>query len=318
MMVTLDPLVTLRALPAHIPGLVRDAWRALAFSHLDRVLQASPAIEVDDRSRIVLLSDAHRGDNSRADAFRHNARLFVETLRHYADAGFTYIEVGDGDELWQNHDLRAVQAAHPEAFDLLHRLDADRRLHLLLGNHDIQGRRFRHRMVKDGMPVGEGLVLRSGASDRRMLVLHGHQADCTADQLQVLSRNVVRRVWRRVLVAGIREVHPQATRAGELPSEGRTHPWRLVMKWLRAEFVQRLVEWVDRTGLPLICGHTHLPHMPASGEVPYFNTGNCVSPGRLTGLEIAGGQICQVRWTFAGDAVERQVLGAPLPLVQFA
>ena len=73
-------------------------------------------IPVDDSSKIVLFSDCHRGDNSWADDFARNQILFFHALNYYNAQGFTYIEVGDGDELWENADFDKIRRAHSHIF----------------------------------------------------------------------------------------------------------------------------------------------------------------------------------------------------------
>ncbi|MCL2487728.1 MAG: serine/threonine protein phosphatase, partial [Oscillospiraceae bacterium] len=69
---------------------------------LDKLFAASERVEFDDRTCIVLMSDIHRGDGSWADDFAVNSTLYSGALTQYYQDGFTYIELGDGDELWKN------------------------------------------------------------------------------------------------------------------------------------------------------------------------------------------------------------------------
>jgi hypothetical protein len=62
----------------------------------------------DDSSKFIFFSDCHRGDNSWADNFSPNQLLMFHALTYYYDQGYTYIEVGDGDELWENRDFRTI------------------------------------------------------------------------------------------------------------------------------------------------------------------------------------------------------------------
>ena len=57
-------------------------------------------IEFDDSSKFIVFSDCHRGDNSFADDFANNRNIYFHALKHYYNEGFTYCELGDGDELW--------------------------------------------------------------------------------------------------------------------------------------------------------------------------------------------------------------------------
>ena len=127
------------ALPRPRPFPGEDIFRNLAHKHLDHVFHTAPIIPFDDTSRFILFSDCHRGDGSNIDAFAINKTLFRQALNHYYELGYTYIEVGDGDELWQNRFFHTIREAHAPIFDLLHRFHQQNRLHLIFGNHDFQG-----------------------------------------------------------------------------------------------------------------------------------------------------------------------------------
>ena len=60
-------------------------------------------------SRFVVFSDAHRGDGTGADDFADNSLIYKCALDYYLAAGFTLIELGDAEELWEGRvDLRAA------------------------------------------------------------------------------------------------------------------------------------------------------------------------------------------------------------------
>jgi predicted phosphodiesterase len=238
----------------------------------------------------------------RLDAFNANEALFLHALRHYHQNGFTYIEVGDGDELWKNRRFHTVRAAHGQVFEWLHRFDEQRRLHLLFGNHDIAGTN-RQQVEKDGMIAREGLILQHRRTGQQIFVTHGHQADLKSDLCYPFSRMAVRRVWRRLQVW---RLAPVAS-----PNAEARAP---------RQFERYLMEWSARTSRVLICGHTHRTVSAAYGETPYFNTGHCVTPGVITGLEIQNGEIGLVRWraTPGSEAFgQREVLQPPSTLKYF-
>ena len=56
-------------------------------------------IDLNDSTKIILFSDLHRGVGDWSDDFAHNKLIYSYALQHYFDHGFTYIEIGDGDEL---------------------------------------------------------------------------------------------------------------------------------------------------------------------------------------------------------------------------
>lgn len=136
----------------------RDIWHGYAHARLSRAFETAETVPFDDTSRMVFFSDLHRGDNGRTDAFAPNEALFLHALRDYYQKGFTYVEVGDGDELWQHRRFQDIRRAHSNVFDLMHRFHRHDRLHILVGNHDIQKNQHPP-TTKDNLPVREGLIL---------------------------------------------------------------------------------------------------------------------------------------------------------------
>lgn len=51
-------------------------------------------------TKFIVMSDCHRGDGSAADEFAHNSLIYKCALEYYLKEGFTYIELGDAEELW--------------------------------------------------------------------------------------------------------------------------------------------------------------------------------------------------------------------------
>jgi UDP-2,3-diacylglucosamine pyrophosphatase LpxH len=268
----------------------------------------------DDASRLVFFSDCHRGDSSRADAFAANEALFLQALDHYYRAGFTYVEVGDGDELWQNRSMKPIRGAHGRTYDLLHALDRRNRLHMLLGNHDIQ-HPYQAQVNKDGIVADEGLVLQHAKSGQRLFVVHGHQADLRSDRLLPLAKFTVRHLWRWTLILGL------ARGTLWMNDLHRRHRFeRYIVSRLQAgklKIEQRIANWARDNRQLVLCGHTHRPASAQRGMPSYFNTGNCVIPGQITGIEIQDGTISSIRWSLNGG-VRREVMSAPQPLCVFA
>ena len=75
---------------------------------ISEVFRYAPEIPFDDNSKIVLISDCHRGDGSWTDSFAANRNLFLAALKEYNKSKFTYIELGDGDELWESTDFAVI------------------------------------------------------------------------------------------------------------------------------------------------------------------------------------------------------------------
>jgi hypothetical protein len=83
------------------------------------------------------MSDCHRGDGSKADDFFRNENLYFSALNHYYNSGYTYIEIGDGDELWENKKLSDIINEHLNVFHLLGEFHHEGRLYFIYGNHDL-------------------------------------------------------------------------------------------------------------------------------------------------------------------------------------
>lgn len=285
--------------PFSIPSLeqilaLRNTLRRRAYRRMTQALERAKSVLFDENSRLVFFSDLHRGDCSRSDAFAQNEDLFVRALSYYHREGFSYVEVGDGDELWQNRRLSAVKRAHRRTFDLLHTFAGEDRLHMVFGNHDIWG--FEKPLLKkDGLTAHEGLLLRRVGSDQRIFVVHGHQVDFKSDALYRVSRFMSRNIWRHIQNLGFGDV---ATSIKESSNRGTLR--------------QRVSEWIEAQDQMVICGHTHTPKFPEPGGIPYFNTGSGVFDGYITGLEIQHGQIAPVKWLQSEwGQFERRLLAAP-------
>ncbi|MBN1260331.1 MAG: metallophosphoesterase family protein [Anaerolineae bacterium] len=302
-MTTISERILPGALPQPYPEASQHLIRTLIHHRLTATFEASEIFPFDNTSRFIFFSDVHRGDNSRADAFAPNEPLFIDALAYYFRQGFHYVEVGDGDELWKNRRFHDVENAHPETFEMLHTFNSRGRLHLVLGNHDIHGP-CRHRVDKGGLIAKEGLVLKHAQTGQSLFVTHGHQADIVSDRFYRLSRLLVRRVWRKLQVAGLVD----ATE-------------KLNMYQPQRRYERHLLAWIEANRQFTICGHTHRATTSSRGMPPYFNSGSCVVPGELTGLEITKGEIALIRWTGKPGKrypiAKREVLAPPRPVLAF-
>ncbi len=115
-----------------------------SLKRLSRVFKSAERLPFDNSSKIILMSDCHRGDGSHADEFLKNENLYLSALNHYYNEGYTYIEIGDGDELWENKKLSDIIKAHPDVFQLLRKFYLEKRLHFIYGNHDMVKRNAKY------------------------------------------------------------------------------------------------------------------------------------------------------------------------------
>jgi UDP-2,3-diacylglucosamine pyrophosphatase LpxH len=281
---------------------------------LDRILPAAPETPIDNCSKIILFSDTHRGDKSATDPFAPNEALFLYALTHYYQQGFTYIELGDGDDLWQAPHFGAIQHAYPQVFELLDRFQQDHRLRLIWGNHELAGGAGQP-LPKGDFITEECLGLRYRPTGQLWLVAHGHQADPWCDPANRLSQ----------VVYGLLQLLRAGQAGGRLAPVNQaiaSHLERWYRQWdqqQQQKLTHQLAQWACRQQQALICGHTHRPFFPASPRMPYFNTGCGIHPGHITGLEIQNGRIGLVKWWTNGCGEYRRKLLEPArPLEAFA
>ena len=305
-MSTIEEQVRPGAILRPYPQPFAHLWQNLIHRRFNAVFANSPYIPFDNDSKFIFFSDCHRDDKSKVDAFAPNEALFLRALTHYYDEGYTYVEVGDGDELWQHQKFQQIRKAYGRIFDLFHCFDRENRLHLLVGNHDIQDR-FGNPGHKDGIPTKDGIILRHVNSGNQIFVVHGHQADFVSERYLFMARWTVRHIWRRFLMMGMMTRKPKPD-----PIQQQGLVQRRGVEWIllqQKKVAQRIAQWAQLNQQTIICGHTHLPVSSGSGQTPYFNTGSCINPGYITGIELVNGKLRLVKWTAVSKQdTQRQVL----------
>lgn len=85
------------------------------YKSLSKVYNKSKIIPYNNQSKFVIMSDCHRGAGNLGDNFLKNQHLFFAALKNYYEKGFTYIELGDGDELWENRTMEIWGVNDPTA-----------------------------------------------------------------------------------------------------------------------------------------------------------------------------------------------------------
>ena len=285
---------------------------------LSKVLSTSKTLTFDENSRIVIMSDCHRGNNGWSDNFSNNQNIFFAALSYYYENGYTYIELGDGDELWENRKIENIISAHSDAFWLMSLFYQDHRLHMLYGNHDIIKKDPKYAKnywssflgsspnarlnLFPGIRMTEGIVLRYKNTNNKILLTHGHQGDLLNDTLWKIARFLVRYLWRPLELIGIHDPTSAAKNTEKMNAVER-----------------KIVQWSSNNNQMIITGHTHRPAFAKAGESLYFNDGSCVHPRCITAIEIANGTISLVKWAVLTKPdrtlfVGREVLEPPVRL----
>lgn len=269
-----------------------------------------------ESGKFIIFSDQHKGIRDNADDFRNAAPNFLQALHYYYDAGYTLINNGDAEELWENKPSQILDQ-NTEVLAAEARFLKARRYYRIFGNHDLEWkydwprRLYLVPVFGRELKVTEAVVLQTqyGEAAWSILITHGHQGDLRSDG----------NAWSQWLVAAL---------------------WTPVQRYLdinlnttagsseKIDLHNRLMkEWSDmQTNLLLITGHTHKPvfasglkqgkeHASATASTrsasrgTYFNSGCCCyDNGDITGIEIDGDAIRLIQWSLLHSGSPRTVL----------
>ncbi len=262
---------------------------------LSGIYASAQVIPINDSSKIVLISDCHRGNGSWADDLSRNQNVYQAALDYYFNRGYTCIEIGDGDELWKDVDFSRIAEAHKDSLLLLAKFHESKRFHMIYGNHDMVKKRpgfvqknlccYYDARQKKLVPLfkeillHEGLVLRYAETGKDIFLVHGHQVDFLNSYLWKLARFLVRYLWAPLEALGIKD------------------PTSAAKNNKKSNNVEiELMRWSQREDKMIIAGHTHKPVFPYPGGSLYFNDGSCVHPRCITAIEISEGNILLAKW----------------------
>jgi len=289
-----------------------------ALKRLTKAYKAAFEIEFDDSHKIVIMSDCHRGDGSHADGFAKNQNIAFAALSYYFDKNYIYIELGDGDELWENKKQSDIIETYGNIYWLFLKFYAQNRLFLLYGNHDMQKRysgfaennyaKYYDAGQKKFIPLFKditiyaSIILKQSYTGNKIFLLHGHQADFFNNSLWKFARFLVRYLWRPLEIIGIND------------------PTSAAKNYKRKSTIEKFImEWSKQNNQIVITGHTHRPYMPDIGQGMYFNSGSCVHPRCITAIEIEHGNIVLVKWscktrTDATVYIGKDILAGPIKI----
>lgn len=290
-----------------------------AEKRLARSFKSAPILNLDRYSKFVLFSDCHRGCGNSNDNFLKNQHIYFSALRHYYCKGFTYIELGDGDELWENRKIEPIIEMHNDVFGLLSKFYGEKRLYLIYGNHDMVKKQNSYSdchcasyFCTDSQKIlnlfpqmhyYEGIILKD-ISGLCLYLTHGHQADLLNSTFWRLSRFLVRYVWKPLEHIGFLDP-TSAAKNNKKKNNTEKH----------------LSSWAEKRRQILITGHTHRPRI-SNADSFYFNTGSCVHPACITCIEIENRTLTLCKWVVNTHAdstmyVAREVIDSPLHLDEY-
>lgn len=264
---------------------------------LNMAFKEAPVLPVYSNSKFALIGDCHRGTGNSNDNFLKNQHLYFAALKHYYNNNYTYIELGDGDELWENRSMKQIQEIHSNVFWLLSLFAKENRLYMLYGNHDMEKKKLSFL----DFTFYEGVILKDCYSNNYIHLTHGHQADALNSVFWKLSRFLVRYFWKPMEQVGILD---PTSAAKNYSVQKKTE--------------KRLEHWAKEHQTTIITGHTHRSVLDFK-NTHYCNTGSCVHPRCITCLEIQNNSIFLVKWSMEAKEdlslyVSRTILSGPVKL----
>lgn len=254
-------------------------------------------------AKYIVFSDLHKGDKSGSDDFILSEKVYCFALEDYYNKDFTYLQLGDAEELWKNP-VATVIKHNEKSFAIEQKFYKKKKFIKFFGNHDLVWKDsfavdyYLNKMIGKKLRIIEGAILKlyNDKSNLNILLTHGHQGDKLSDN-NAFSTWFVAHIWAPI------------QRYLEINYNSPSKDDNLLHKHNRMMY-----EWIaNQQNTMLITGHTHYPVF-ASGkfsktayqlnlgiaiqDASYFNTGCCCfNDGDITGIEIADGFIRLVKWT---------------------
>lgn len=304
-----------------------------------------PVITFDiNEGRFIIFSDHHKGARDGADDFAMAELNYLAALDYYFAAGYTLVNLGDSEELWENS-LGKVKKFNQQNLEAEKKFLQQKRFIKIFGNHDLYWDNDPlawwqlKAIYGEKLKVYEAALLTTTINNQQLNIFctHGHQGDAQSDG-NWFSKFFVANIWAP-LQAYLR-INPNTP---AYDGEKKSLHNSIMYEWSSLQ-----------KNMLLITGHTHQPvfgsltllerlyrqfqQAGAAGNTgkqtelkteirkrekefsavsidymtmkpSYFNTGCCCySDGDITGIEIADGCIRLIKWTLPGQVSRREVL----------
>ncbi len=212
----------------------------------------------EQAGKFIIFSDQHKGARNGADDFMPAEANYLAALAYYSKNNFTYINLGDSEELWENT-LTRVKKFNAATFEAEKLFLKQKAFVKIFGNHDLywDNDPLAWWQLKDiygeKIKVYEGVVLellvnsyesgvKSPDSKLTIFLTHGHQGDAQSDG-NWFSKFFVARIWAPL--QAFLHINPN------------TPAYDAVKKTLHNVI---MYEWSSQQdNVLLITGHTHQP-----------------------------------------------------------
>ena len=296
------------------------------------------------KEKFIIFSDHHKGARNGADDFMLCELNYLSALDFYFEKGYSYIALGDCEELWENMFLSVKKNQQP-AFEKEKKFAHANRFIKIIGNHDLYWKNdplafFQIREIYDmDVPIHEGVLLQTSVNNAQLNIFctHGHQGDAVSDG-NWFSKFFVSKIWAPL--QSFLRINPNT------PAYDAS---------LKTTHNQMMYDWsAGQKNLLLITGHTHQPVFESLTHIErlyrsllfarqmkdesmieslqkeiqlrkfeyttispdylklkpsYFNTGCCCyNDGDITGIEIDEDCIRLIKWNSKGGKPVRMIL----------
>jgi UDP-2,3-diacylglucosamine pyrophosphatase LpxH len=201
------------------------------------------------KEKFIIFSDHHKGAKNGADDFMLCEPNFLSAMDFYFEKNYTYIALGDCEELWENL-LGAVKKNQQPSFDRERRFAEAGRMIKIFGNHDLYWKNdpFAFLQLKEiygtELVIHEGLLLQTEVNDTQLNIFctHGHQGDAVSDG-NWFSKFFVSKLWAPL--QSFLKINPNTP---AYDANLKTTHNSIMYDWSAAQ-----------KNLLLITGHTHQP-----------------------------------------------------------
>ncbi len=300
--------------------------------------------------KFIIFSDQHKGTRDNADDFGLAEKNYCAALDYYDSNGFSFINLGDCEELWENKP-DAVMKINRSVLQLERRFLEQHRYYRIFGNHDLewkypfQQKLYLKPLFGDTLKVYEGIELQTEfkGDTYSIFLTHGHQGDKRSDG-NPFSTWVVAAIWtpfQRFLDINVNTVSDSfelvdahniimynwsATQQKLIFISGHTH--KPVFASLdHIDLLNQQLQAAEKAGdkaavekistdLATYSKQYEGKKMVKSMAYPsYFNSGCCCfDDGDISGIEIADGNIRLIKWESKNGAAPARKIWQESPL----
>jgi predicted phosphodiesterase len=218
--------------------------------NLERLLKKARQINLDQSSKVLILSDLHMGNGGRRDDFRRNAELVKAMLgSYYLPEKYSLVLNGDIEELLK-FPLDAIIAEWSDFYDLFLKFEENGFFWKTWGNHDSD--LLEEKAYRLAPWMVESLKFRYGKET--LLLFHGHQASVLLwETYPVVSKAVIFFLRYIAKPVGIRNF-------SNAYNSGR-----------RFAIEKSIYEFSNQSKIVSIIGHTHRPLFESLSKVDSLN-----------------------------------------------